>query len=164
MGRLRPGANTIRLADQGAGPNLDRIDVLRGIQAESFTASAGLEPQGSNNVGFTGSGIVNFGNSSFAEWGAIDAGTGGLTTLSFRYANGSSGNRTTSLIVNGRTVTSIPFEPTGGWGQWDTVSVPVMLNPGENTIRLSDQGAGPNLGRIDVGQGLQAEDFTLSEN
>ena len=84
---------------------------------------------------------------------SVSRSSAGSVKLTFRYANGSTTNRPTSIIVNGATVTSIPFGTTGTWDTWKTVSVTVSLKSGANTVRVQATSApgGPNLDYLSVG-------------
>ena len=77
-----------------------------------------------NHPGFTGTGFVDYANmaGSFVQF-SVNRSAAGTVKLTFRYANGSTANRPTNLIVNGATVTTIPFAPTGAWTTWSCASV-----------------------------------------
>jgi hypothetical protein len=104
----------------------------------------------SNNSGYTGSGFANTDNTSGngVDW-RIDVGTGGTYTFAWRYANGSSTNRTAQLMVNGTTVVSnIDFNSTGSWTSWSTVSTSAILGSGTLDVRLQAT-TGEGLANID---------------
>ncbi len=102
-----------------------------------------------NNGGFTGDGFANTDNSSGngVDW-AIN-GEAGNYTFTWRYANGSSSNRTGVLSINGAAVSTVDFNSTGNWTSWNTASVTINnVSAGLKTIRLeANQGSG--LGNID---------------
>ena len=107
-----------------------------------------------NHPGFTGTGFVDYAAAAgSAVQFSVSRSSAGSVKLTFRYANGSTTNRPTSIIVNGATVTSIPFGTTGTWDTWKTVSVTVSLKSGANTVRVQATSApgGPNLDSLDVG-------------
>ncbi|MBK1878491.1 Ig-like domain-containing protein [Pelagicoccus mobilis] len=120
---------------------------------ESPTSSSGCVAS-TLNGGYNGSGYLDFGgNGTWAEWGMIDGGSnGGAATLTFRYANGSGGNRQCSLSVNGATIQNVAFAPSGSWTTWVTVQAVVSLDPGLNAVRLTVNtgSGGPNLDEISV--------------
>jgi M6 family metalloprotease-like protein len=65
----------------------------------------------------------------------------GSCNLTVRYANGNAKNSSHSLSVNGST-DSVTYHPTGAWGRFDSVTVPVVLRQGRNLIvfgKKSDQ-------------------------
>ncbi|MFI5734741.1 family 43 glycosylhydrolase [Kribbella sp. NPDC051587] len=57
-------------------------------------------------------------------------------TLNVRYANGSAGTASHGLAVNGVSQGSVSY-PVTGWDNWHESAVPVTLNVGWNTVRLS---------------------------
>jgi hypothetical protein len=93
----------------------------------------------SNNAGFTGSGFANTNNAvgMYIEW-SVYAPLAGTYQLQWRYANGTSNNRTGAVSVGGATqAAGISFPSTGVWTSWSvTTSVPVWLSAGNNRIRL----------------------------
>jgi alpha-glucosidase (family GH31 glycosyl hydrolase) len=75
-----------------------------------------------------------------ASWQVLGA-PAGAATVSIRYANnvGSLGGpapRTLSLVVNG-TATRLTLQPTASWNDWSTVTEPVTLTAGTNTVALT---------------------------
>ena len=92
-----------------------------------------------NNDGFTGEGFANTNNAydQYIEW-EVEALADGECELLWRYANGSSTNRSGTVTVNGVAgVQGVSFAGTGSWTSWDvSESVSVMLSKGTNTIRL----------------------------
>ncbi|HOQ03601.1 MAG TPA: DUF5010 C-terminal domain-containing protein [Anaerohalosphaeraceae bacterium] len=93
----------------------------------------------SNNAGFTGTGFANTANAvgMYIEW-SVYAASAGTYELQWRYANGSTSNRTGAVSVSGVTrATNVSFPSTGGWTTWTTTAaVPVPLSAGSNRIRL----------------------------
>lgn len=112
-------------------------------QAESATISQGVVE--SNHTGFAGTGFVNMDNvvGSYVEFAV----SGPATSVTVRYANGTTVNR--PMSVNGSTV---DFPGTGAWTTWATKSIPVSLGNGTHAVRLTSSTAtgGPNLDRLDV--------------
>jgi alpha-galactosidase len=158
---LRSGANTIRAVSTTAngGPNLDYLDVVTGVaplnqyEAEGATISRGVVE--SNHAGFTGGGFVNYDNviGSFVDF-TVNVPQAGPTALRLRFANGTTVNRPMDITVNGGTAAAnVAFAGTGDWANWVTVTVPVNLNAGNNTIRATATTAngGPNLDNVQVG-------------
>jgi len=126
-------------------------------EAENATTSQAAAE--STHAGFTGTGYVNYVNvaGGYVEW-RLGGATGGRVGLTFRYANGVSAARPTSVSVNGATqVANLSFPATGAWTTWRTVTTTVTLAAGANTIRVTATGAegGPNLDSLtaDVGGG-----------
>ncbi|MGW1543501.1 alpha-galactosidase D [Streptomyces sp. NPDC002309] len=76
-------------------------------------------------------------------------------TYQVRIAYISGDPRTLDVSANGAGAVRHTFASTGGWGIADTVSVPVKLKAGANTITLdSGSGYAPDIDRIDVPKSL----------
>ncbi len=60
--------------------------------------------------------------------------------------------RSAAVSVNGGGATSHKFPSTGDWGTVETVSVPLTLKAGANTITFDsgESGYAPDIDRIDV--------------
>jgi|GEM_PF-4544844 len=125
--------------------------VMAFIEGEDATLGGGTSVA-SGNAGFTGTGYADFGGAgSFAEFNVNSAGSGGPVNLIFRYANGSGGNRTSDIIVNGSVVASAPFPPTGGWTTYLLQLSSGTFVQGNNIVRVqASPGAGPNLDNLTV--------------
>jgi len=77
---------------------------------------------------------------------AVNRATAGRCSLTVRYANGGVRNASHALSVNGST-DSVIYRPTGAWGRFDSVTVPVRLAQGRNQIVL---GRKADLAEIDA--------------
>ncbi|MFE7132629.1 cellulase family glycosylhydrolase [Streptomyces sp. NPDC057638] len=111
----------------------------------------------SNHAGFTGSGFVNYTNTtgSYVEW-SVTAQQAGSTPLTLRFANGTSASRPMTITVNGTSVaTARAFPATGAWTTWSTVTVDAALTAGANTVRATatTAGGGPNVDSLTVDTG-----------
>lgn len=108
----------------------------------------------SNHAGFSGGGFCNGTNATgaYAQF-TVNAPEAGTATLGVRFANGASSARPANLVVNGATVATVSFEPTGAWTTWSTKTLTVSLNAGNNTIRLDPTTAIglPNVDYLDLG-------------
>ena len=109
----------------------------------------------SDHPGFTGTGFVNNTNEigSFVEW-AVTSATAGSTTLTIRFANGTTVNRPMDITLNGTLIADeLSFPGNGNWDSWQTTSLPVTLAAGPNLIRATGTTAngGPNLDHLEVG-------------
>ncbi len=93
----------------------------------------------SDNAGFTGDGFINTDNNigMGITW-EICAPASSSYKLQWRYANGTTSNRTARVMVNGSEVVSnVDFQLTGAWTTWDTtLTVAITLESGPNQIRL----------------------------
>jgi hypothetical protein len=118
-------------------------------QAENATVGQGVVE--SNHAGFTGTGFVNLDNvvGSYVQF-AVSGSASGFTV---RYANGTTANRPMIVAVNGSTVATLAFPPTGAWTTWATANVSAAL-AGSSTIRLTSttSSGGPNLDKINLNQ------------
>lgn len=107
-----------------------------------------------NHSGYSGSGFCNGANalSGYAQF-TVTAAAAGTTTVGARFANGGTSARPVNLVVNGATVGTVSFEPTGAWSTWSTKTMTVSLNAGNNTIRLDPTTAAglTNIDYLDTG-------------
>jgi len=121
-------------------------------QAENYTSQSGNTVV-TTYAGYTGSGLVDMGsNGAWIEWNNIDGGSGGSTSLIFRYANGGTTNRQCDISVNGISVGNLSFSITGGWTMWTTQTITANLNTGNNTVRVTvnTTNGGPNFDYVNV--------------
>jgi len=89
-----------------------------------------------------------------ASWQALGAPAGAAdVTIRFSNATGGDGNlesRTEHLVVNG-TATQIALPTTSSWDAWSTVTVPVTLTSGTNTIAVDcESGDSCNVNLDDI--------------
>ncbi len=138
-------SSTINITVNAAGPVV--------VQSEAGTWDTGgvLE---TTNAGWTGTGYVNAGNAigGFSEV-TVNVPTTRSYTIDFRFANGTTTDRTADLRVNGTVVQSaVSFPGTGAWTTWNDVIVTKTLNAGNNTIRLTATTANgcANLDKVTV--------------
>ena len=121
------------------------------LEAESASLSGAVVAN--NNRGYTGSGFVDYINASqdYIEW-SYNTTLVGLHNLTFRYAHGSTSDRSLRLEVNNTTISSaLKFTPTGGWSTWKTISINASLISGINKIRLTATGtSGPNVDNLKI--------------
>ncbi|GLH96450.1 carbohydrate-binding protein [Phytohabitans aurantiacus] len=148
-----------RLPSDAAGSNtrwefVPGSDVPAGQRYEAETSPAVCQGTiDSNHAGYSGSGFCNGTNAlgAYSEL-TVNATAAGTATLGVRFANGGSGARPASLVVNGSTVATVSFESTGTWTAWSTKTLTAALNAGSNTVRLVPTTAAglPNVDAIDV--------------
>jgi fibronectin type 3 domain-containing protein len=126
---------TIRIQENEAG----FVGVFEGIPVET------------TNGGYTGAGYTNTNNAvdQYIEW-TVDAAADGTYDLQWRFANGTTTNRTATVSVNDVTqATNVSFAGTGAWSTWELSSiVTVSLTEGTHTIRLVAETSG-GLANID---------------
>ncbi|WP_353942308.1 CBM35 domain-containing protein [Streptomyces sp. HUAS MG91] len=106
-------------------------------QAESAALSGGAVVQ-SDHTGFTGGGFVG-GYTDAAKGAAtttftVTAASAGAHTAALRYANGTGSTQTLSLYVRGTKAGTVSLPATADWNTWSTVTSPVTLTAGSNTI------------------------------
>ena len=124
----------------GSDDQPDKIVGSGGDQAEDATLhQARVSTKGK---GFRGRGFVDFGQNqgAYVEWYRENDGAAETLTGKFRYSGKRGGNKKGSkmkLTINGKT-RPILFPNTQGWGtDWKTLEVPIPLQPGANSIRLT---------------------------
>lgn len=106
----------------------------------------------SDNAGFTGDGFANTFNTqgAYIEW-RIHSPRAGSFDLRWRYANGTTTDRSGTVTVNGTVEASgISFGGTGAWTTWMlSPTATVGLQEGSNLIRLVAEVSGQGLANID---------------
>ncbi|MGH8015668.1 MAG: CBM35 domain-containing protein, partial [Candidatus Zixiibacteriota bacterium] len=145
---------------QGIQMNADTGGRFIGVAAAltSYEAENALLGGGSKvdtiHVGFSGTGFVDYADrvaNSFVEFAVNQA---GQQTLIFRYANGSAVNRPCNVTINGASVGTVTFPPTGAFTTYRTVTLPVNLGSGSSfrAVRITSTTAagGPNLDKMNV--------------
>ncbi len=144
--------------DNSADAGLDELDdkaLSVTYQAEKRTGQSGCVTS-TAYTGYSGAGFMDYGgNGSWIEWNNVSITEAGEYSLTFKYANGSAGNRQLAVVVNGKSVGSLAFAPTGRWSAWKTVATKVTLRAGANTIRVmaNTSAGGPNLDSMTVAGG-----------
>ena len=129
-------------------------------------AAAPLQYQGENailgggniteatNAGFIGTGYINFADNVAGGTAAFQVNQNGTKTLIFRYANGSAVNRPCNVTVNGVSVGTVAFAPTGAFTTYSIATLPVNLGTGggfrEVRVTSTTPAGGPNLDEIRV--------------
>ena len=120
------------------------------LEAEDATLSGAKAAN--NQAGFSGTGFVDYLNptNDFIEW-AVNVPMTREYTLAFTYAL-QQGNRPLAIAVNGNEVASaLSFPATGGWTQWEKVTVTATLIAGSNLIRATATGqSGANVDYLTV--------------
>jgi len=101
--------------------------------------------------GYSGEGYLNTDNTvgSWAEF-TLNVPTAKNYRFVLRYANGSSVQRSSDVLVNGEQQTTVNYSPTGAWSVWNEQEFTVYLNQGENTMRFvsSTPGGAANLDQL----------------
>ncbi|WP_170213014.1 carbohydrate-binding protein [Catellatospora citrea] len=127
----------------------------RTTRYEAESASRSQARTANDHTGYSGSGFVDYDNTTggYVQWNV--QGKAGTATLRLRFANGGCCHRTMDISVNGGTVhRGVRFDPTPRWDAWNTVTVTVTLTAGANTVRATATGreGGPNVDYLEVVQ------------
>ncbi|WP_219641708.1 CBM35 domain-containing protein [Cohnella sp. CFH 77786] len=146
---LNAGSNTIRFTKGATGyAELDYIQLTPAgsykvrAEAENATLSrANVHTSAfASNRFFVGQ--IDY-SDSYVEF-TVNSPSAGTYTMEVGYANGTSGNSTHNLSVNGRAAGVVTYPATGGWltaipnlGTRKILTLPVTLNAGNNTIRFT---------------------------
>jgi hypothetical protein len=174
-GRMPGSSALFREAPQGwaflGDPVVTGIEPVRGA-ATQIPSTAGRKPSPlvaryeaeeavvwlgkveSDHAGFTGAGFVNCNNvfGSFVEW-RVEVARAGRVSMRLRYANGSPGNRSMDILVNGRVIAAgTPLSSTGEWTNWQIKAIDITLKAGVNIIRAAavDAEGGPNVDYLEI--------------
>ncbi|SDX97387.1 endoglucanase [Amycolatopsis xylanica] len=120
-------------------------------EAENAVISKGVVE--SNHAGFTGTGFVNYDNTTggYIEY-TVTVAQAESAKLTFRYANGTTANRPLDISVNGTLVSdNLAFPGTGAWTTWKTTTITASLPAGTSKIRATVAGTdGPNSDSLSV--------------
>lgn len=118
------------------------------IQAEDFTTMSGIQTEatadvdGVDNIGWVDSG-------DFMEYN-VNIPASGDGSLRFRIAADGFDNKTFTVSANGSTLANVSFQATGGWQNWNTISVDANLPFGQTTIRVQATSDGFNMNWLEV--------------
>ncbi|MEX1028770.1 MAG: glycoside hydrolase family 76 protein [Paenibacillaceae bacterium] len=143
--------------------------ILQFVPADGYTgniAGNGLyEAENARRTLVSGAGMVNEsthsgfnGRGYVAGWNTdgtsidfyVNQNSVGSKTITFRYAGGA-GNASRYVKVNGVFVANnLTFNGTGGWGNWNTVSLTINLNAGSNTIQLGYDSSEGNSNYLNI--------------
>ncbi|MEU5669321.1 TIM-barrel domain-containing protein [Micromonospora sp. NPDC047753] len=111
-------------------------------EAETGALTGGARPANDHN-GASGTGFLAGleSTTSAAALTATDVPSAGDYQVQIRYANGQAGaqpsqTRTMSVTAGTAAPVTATLPPTSGWDYWNTVSVPVHLDRGTNTVTL----------------------------
>jgi sugar phosphate isomerase/epimerase len=134
--------------------NTDPVTFESHIDAGVVT-STGNSGLSTGNSGYTGAGYLDFGGwGTWVEWDNVSVPVTGSYRMDFRYANGGSRDRRTSVTINGENQGNVNFSPTADWTNWSNDSIVVTLNKGSNIVRLeansSEGTGGPNLDSMHI--------------
>lgn len=148
------------VTDFNSGLRYPRIDIMAAYQALAAGGEVSLQFENakwrqsvveSMHSGYSGEGYLNTDNTvgSWAEF-TLNVPTAKNYRFVLRYANGSSVQRSSDVLVNGEQQTTVNYSPTGAWSVWNEQEFTVYLNQGENTMRFvsSTPGGAANLDQL----------------
>jgi len=117
-------------------------------EAERYSSMSGISTQKTTDVG---SG-VNVDWIDANDWLSynISVTSSGTYMLNFRVA-GNTGGQFEIRDSSGTVLNTVDVPATGGWQKWTTVSAPVVLNSGSQTIRIYVKKPGWNFNWFEVG-------------
>jgi hypothetical protein len=116
------------------------------IEAEAYNAMFGIQTEATTDAG----GGLNIGYIDANDWidYNVNVSTSGAYVVSFRVASALA-TGAFQLKVGSTVLTSTTVPNTGGWQVWKTITMPVTLTQGMQTIRILASGAGFNLNWLD---------------
>ncbi|MEU4364764.1 family 16 glycoside hydrolase [Promicromonospora sp. NPDC023987] len=130
----------------------------RGYHEAELATLRGSADVATEHSGYSGSGFVaGFGQVGASARFTVDVDRAGTHPVRLRYANGPNpfeGTKQVSVLVNGQEVEPWALESTGDWKTWATVTRPMRLQQGVNTITLrydEDDDGNVNLDVLKVG-------------
>jgi hypothetical protein len=140
--------NGIAAAADTGGRLLDIAAASTRYEAENALLGGGNKVD-TNIAGFFGTGFVNYTDGlagGFTEFQLAQAGT---QTLTFRYSNGSAANRPCNVTLNGVSVGTVAFPPTGSFATYANATLSVNLGTGSGykalRITSTTNAGGPNF-------------------
>src|SRR5215471_18367966 len=143
-------AQGVTMGDTG-GKLVDVAAAPTTYEAENATLGGGNIVE-STNAGFIGTAYVNYTDNAAGGFTEFQVNQNGTQTLIFRYANGGAVNRPCNVTVNGASVGTVNFPPTGSFTTYKTVTLPVNLGTagGFKALRVTSTTAagGPNLDQM----------------
>lgn len=151
--------------DRCAGGNTNKVACTSVGEAETDACSFDGTID-NNNINFKGSGFINVPNAIGSKiMFSINSTTASSKTISFRYANGGSTNRTGDVVVNGNKVGTLNFTPTGNFTTYLVEDIAFNLVLGDNIVQIISTTA-DGLANIDqigyVSVGLKKGNCTIT--
>jgi poly(3-hydroxybutyrate) depolymerase len=147
FGPMAPGVYTLRLTvgDNSGTSATDEVMITvntpgtpsgtaHRIEAERWSAMSGVGTETTTDAG----GGLNVGWIDNHDWMdySVNLDEAGRYTVRFRVAAPGSGAKLQLKNANGNTLATVNIPNTGGWQNWQTVSVTVTLPAGQQTLRV----------------------------
>jgi len=138
---------TIVVKSVNTTPNIPVSPGFNKYEAEDYADMSGIETQTTSDDG----GGLNVGWIDANDWinYTVNVSNAGTYTLNFRVASNSSGQfevRNSS----GTVLKAVDVPRTDGWQDWATISVPVTLRAGSQTLQIYIKEAGWNLNWFEI--------------
>ena len=134
--------------DVGNGGMPINSDTPWQAEAEDMTMSDGVL-YSADNAGYSGDGYADFPVNGGELSSTFSSVTVGQNTLTIAYANGGAGARTLNVRVGDVNLGSVDFPSTGGWTQWNDITLPVTISAASVAVSLTGNGTpGPNVDSV----------------
>lgn len=147
---LAAGSNTVTIGNAGGyAPDIDRIIVERGYEAESTanTRTGNATVTTCTGAECSGGKVGNLYGASTLTFTGVVAQVAGSTTVQIRYAAATA--RSLQVRVNGGSPQTVAFPVTADWNDISTLTLHLPLSAGSNTITLDSAGGyGPDVDRL----------------
>ena len=119
------------------------------IRAESYTGEAGTQLEGCTDAG-CGQALAYVSPGDFVYYDDVDFGSSSPGSVTARVASGASSGAIEFRLdsLTGPVVATAPVNPTGGWGSWTDVTVPVSGATGRHRLYLAFTGPGGDFVNI----------------
>lgn len=134
---ILPGLGNIPIVENPVDPvdpiAQTRVEIPAMIQAEDFTAQAGIQTENTSDAD-GGENISHIEDGDYTEY-LITVPSTETYTLNLRVASESDGG-IVNIEQNGSNIGSIIVSSTDGWQNWETVSTTIELDEGDQTLRL----------------------------
>lgn len=140
-----PGVIEAEHFDYG-GTGVAYFDTVSSNQGGQLRATENVDIQTTTDAG----GGHNVGWIAAGEWleYAVDVKAPGIYDLQVRIASPDAGGRM-RVLMEGKEVGAVAIPATGGWQSWQTLTVPVTLTAGPQTMRLAMDAGGFNFNFVE---------------
>jgi hypothetical protein len=122
------------------------------LEAENYSAMSGVSIEGTLDEG-SGQDVGWISQGDWMDY-TFNPATAGTYTLKFRVASPGSGGKIAVKKADGTVIATVTVPNTGGWQTWQTVSIPITLSTGTQTLRLESAAVnGWNINWIEFSNG-----------
>jgi len=142
------GSSTVTVTVNAATSTVTYTAIPATIQGEAYYKMSGVATE---TCGDTGGGL-DVGQIDPSDWMSynINVPTAGTYNISFRYASNVTGIAFSVKNAAGAGLAAISTGSTGGWQTYSTVSIPITLPAGNQTITISSSGNNWNLNWLQI--------------